>query len=1150
MDRQEPAGQDPQDLLDVQPMKIELDEPPTDPMDTEVHAVAEPQKPKTDIDSILPLYDDMQEEGNYVFKWKVSNYNVLRTKEKEYSPEFEVAGSKWRVLLFPRGNRQTDAISVYVDSVDAHEQAPDSDWHRCAMFAIGVMNPRDESLLVQQAAQHRFNPEATDWGFNQLTKLTWMYRGHESIGGPIIEKEEFIVIVWIRVIKDETGVLWHKFEKWDSRKETGFVGLKNQGATCYMNSLLQSLYFTSYFRRATFEIPTENDEPSKSIPLALQRVFYNLQVSPEAVGTTELTKSFGWDTLDSFMQHDVQEFNRVLQDTLESKMKGTKAEGAISRLFVGKMKSYIKCINVPYESSRVEDFYDIQLNVKGCKNLKESFDEYVAVETLNGDNKYQAEGYGLQDAKKGVIFNAFPPVLHLQLKRFEYDIERDAMVKINDRHEYPVEINLDAYLDEHAVRTVSQKYHLHGVLVHSGDLHGGHYCAFIRPGPEDKWFKFDDDRVIPARHKEVFEDNFGGEYPMARPGVKVYKRYTNAYMLVYVRDSDRDQVLAPITNDDIPEHLRVRLDQERAAHEKQMRERDEAYKYIQVKVLTDDQIAHHGGFDLWNFNDPGAQISTFKVVKQDTFNDFKEMVGRHFKLSPQRFRLWTMVGRQNRTVRPDAPIPENDGDLSMEKIQNKYAKTSNELRLYVEQMDDPFAAKISNGISQKPTPLPIRDDRLPGTVNDIVLFLKYYDPFTSRLTYAGRLVVENRQHKIGDIIPKLLERAKLPPGTPLRLYEEVKPEMIDLLKPKSTFHQAELGDGDIICFQRDLSLQEEEQLPSPALCDVTGYFDALRNRVTITFKEKGKEREDAGVTIVLSKKMNYSTVAQALAKEIGAEPEKIRLLSFTHSGVAPRSGTPIKFSQSWTLELAFGPMFQPRDIVPNEEINGILLYDLLDIPVAELETKRYLKVTFADTQNKEHGPFDILLSKTAKVSDVLADITDKLQSDAIKTERKGSGKLRMFECSNSSRIVRVLQPEDAVSIIKEGADIYVEEIPVDEENLAPGDKVIQTCHYNKDPSRGHGIPFTFVVRNGEPFTVTKKRLQERMGMNEKDFAKVKFAVIPADQRYSTAKPRPIEDDEVLAALPWDGAVLGCDHIDKTGRNGRLGSFEKAIKIFG
>jgi ubiquitin carboxyl-terminal hydrolase 7 len=47
------------------------------------------------------------------------------------------------------------------------------------------------------------------------------------------------------------------------------------------------------------------------------------------------------------------------------------------------------------------------------------------------ENAYSAEGYGLQDATKGVIFTSFPPVLHLQLKRFEYDFERDSLVKVN-----------------------------------------------------------------------------------------------------------------------------------------------------------------------------------------------------------------------------------------------------------------------------------------------------------------------------------------------------------------------------------------------------------------------------------------------------------------------------------------------------------------------------------------------------------------------------------------------------------------------------------------------------------------------------------------------------------------------------------------------
>ncbi|KAJ1673860.1 ubiquitin-specific protease ubp15, partial [Spiromyces aspiralis] len=261
--------------------------------------------------------------------------------------------------------------------------------------------------------------------------------------------------VFVRVIVDPTGVLWHDFKNYDSRKVTGYVGLDNQGATCYMNSLLQSLYFTNEFRRAVYRVPTENDRPEQSVTLALQHVFYELQTSPHTVDTVKLTKSFGWDSQDSFRQHDVQEFNRVLQDHLENKMKGTSVEGAIGKLFLGKMKSYIRCLNVDFESSRIEDYYDISLNVKGCKTLRDSFEDYCQVETLEGENKYHAEGHGLQDAKKGMAFMSFPPVLHLQLKRFEYDFMYDRMVKINDRFEFPFEIDLGEFLASDAERDPS-----------------------------------------------------------------------------------------------------------------------------------------------------------------------------------------------------------------------------------------------------------------------------------------------------------------------------------------------------------------------------------------------------------------------------------------------------------------------------------------------------------------------------------------------------------------------------------------------------------------------------------------------------------------------------------------------------------------------
>jgi ubiquitin C-terminal hydrolase len=36
-------------------------------------------------------------------------------------------------------------------------------------------------------------------------------------------------------------------------EDTGFVGLANQGATCYLNSLLQSLFMTPEFRNAIYQ---------------------------------------------------------------------------------------------------------------------------------------------------------------------------------------------------------------------------------------------------------------------------------------------------------------------------------------------------------------------------------------------------------------------------------------------------------------------------------------------------------------------------------------------------------------------------------------------------------------------------------------------------------------------------------------------------------------------------------------------------------------------------------------------------------------------------------------------------------------------------------------------------------------------------------
>jgi ubiquitin carboxyl-terminal hydrolase 7 len=259
----------------------------------------------------------------------------------------------------------------------------------------------------------------------------------------------------------------------------------------------------------------------------------------------------------------VQELSRKLMERMEEKMKGTDAENALANLFSGKVRTYISCINVDYESRRVEDFWDIQLNVYKQANLIESFKDYIMVETMDGENQYHAgDEFKLQDARKGVIFETFPDVLNLQLKRFQYDMEADAMMKINTRYEFPETFDASPYLAEDADKAEPYIYQLHSVLVHSGDLNTGHYYAFIRPDKDGWFYKYDDDRVSKVTMREVLEENFGGPYPAVN-GIhpqnqrgETILRQNSAYMLVYIRQSRIDQVQLPVTLEDTPPHLR------------------------------------------------------------------------------------------------------------------------------------------------------------------------------------------------------------------------------------------------------------------------------------------------------------------------------------------------------------------------------------------------------------------------------------------------------------------------------------------------------------------------------------------------------------------------------------------------------------------
>ncbi|KTW29759.1 hypothetical protein T552_00966 [Pneumocystis carinii B80] len=1077
---------------------------------------------------LLPILPDLETISETYFTWHVESWQGLG--RKAYSPEFVNGNFNWRILVFPYGNYQSDQFSIYLECQPLDRSA---NWYCCAQFCIVMWNKNDPSVWTHHYATHRFIPEESDWGFSRFYDLRKLMMRFEDRNHSIIENDETSITVYLRIVKDSTGILWHSFINYNSRKETGYVGLKNQGATCYMNSLLQSLYFTNFFRLAVYMIPTEKDEPNDSIALALQRLFYLLQTSSEPVSTIELTRSFGWDTLDSFMQHDIQEFNRVLQDNLEGKMKNSEAENALSKLFVGKMKSYIKCVNVDYESSRSEDFWDIQLNVKGMRTLRESFRDYIQVETLDGDNKYFAEGYGLQDAKKGVIFQSFPPVLHLQLKRFEYDLQRDTMVKINDHHEFPLEIDLEEFLSDDANKSEPHIYKLHGVLVHSGDLHGGHYYALLKPEKKGHWYKFDDDRVTKATLKEVLDENFGGDISLTNNYIKnpysrnsSLKRYTNAYMLIYFRENELDEILKPVVESDIPSHLRKRLESEKAALEARRKEREEMHLYLYVKIVTDEDFKAHQGFDLSNIEErdpPVCLFSTHKILKETLFINFKTQIAENHGIDSKNIKFWVMVNRQNKTIRPDTPVPENDPTLTLEMIRDKMLPRRGDLLLYMELFSVDSCDTLLESWNSLET---------LGNNTKILIFLKHFD-IKKQLLHGVSHIYINKHDKIGTLVSIICSLMDWPSTTLIQLYEEIKPTMIEMMKLKQTFYQAEIQDGDIICFQKVISEEEVEEIISDGgYGSAIEYYDFMLNKITVSFKPRYLDQDvTEEFDLVLSRKTTYDVLSFKVGERLNVPSTHIRFTTINSSTQMP------KFTVKRVPSLALQNILQPAYL---QSPLNTLFYEVLEISLSELETKRTLKIGWLPDGITREELIEVLVPKTGTLKDVVQALIQKLNISSDLIDR-----FHIFG-AHLNRVYKDFDLSYPIASLQDFLLLYAEMIPEDELNLEKDDQYVNVYHFQKEPARSHGIPFRFIIKPNEKFNETKARLLKRTGMKEKDMSKVKYAVI---QQTSFAKPHYLEDDDIIYdILKNSDDLLGLDHLDKTVRTGR--HCEKAIFIKG
>lgn len=915
-------------------------------------------------------------DGSYTEEIK----NFPSLTEKFNSAQFEIGGYVWDFLIFPRGNpnqkKVERSLSIYLNAPNVvnNEEIPDKKYARAARFQLSLLNV-DPAKTVRKDTTHIFTRREMDWGFSELLKLQTVL---EPGSGFLDEQGTLRVRVDVKVLYGPD------YPGYDPRKETGFVGITNQGATCYLNSLLQTLFHLPAFRRAVYKIPTSEDEDAtSSIPLALQRFFFRLQYADDAADTRELTKTFGWDSYEAFQQHDVQELARVLIDKLEEKMKNTPVEKDFKHLMEGKTVNTTQCKHVDFKSERDETFLDLQLMVKGSSGVYQSFDQMVEAEEMSGENKYDAEKFGLQDALRFTKIKSCPPVLFLHLKRFDFDYQTMQQFKINDRFEFPANLDLDRdtrkLFHESADTAVRNYYKLFSVLVHMGSNHGGHYFAYINPTGK-QWLKFDDDKVVKVPDQEAIESQLGSTEGR---GVA---RGSNAYMLVYVRESDWPKVFCDAGEGDLPEHLQATLRGQLEKEKRENADREEAHLYANVAVLREGDLKASVEARVFGLAEASISARQRRLRSNLPFWEMVRGMEAECGVPAAQHRYWLLDNRDTGNWRPCVPLPSSRYGELLDQIgrRSKHAAASTattELFVYLEELPPEQAGAAYD----------LQDMAL--------LFFKWFEPGTSTLTYFTHMLVPTSA-TVAVVERELLRRRGLPETSRLAVYEEAmdpslrtfrqpNAEVVVRLKGTEKLANINAKSGDVFIVQL-VSKEPGETVET--------FIERKINECKVTFQRLEDSRENV-VRLDMMTTDTYPQIAGRLAQRLGLESWEYVRLYPQHQWMQKASRNHVVSGETRNLR----QLFEQSTFVPN-----FFFYEVLTMPLSKLEQMRSVSVSYVNERGEFEREVEVQLHQAENMQALMAEAARRLSLQ---------GPLRLL-CVSQHRVHHVVDPKEQLKEVK------------------------------------------------------------------------------------------------------------------------------------